>query len=287
MSDSIFVTYHIKLFPRSSPRKLKVRSDLDILATANNESNKNNTVLAKKRQIDLNFKSSRKLQQYRLIRFVSNAFNEFFFIRLSILLWKQHKDDSVTSNTYWLRMLKTLDRGFYNILNITDLWFLVFVFPIVSYGDSLWFNVKLLFSRTVNNLAKDISPLAKWFEKKVSKKMDFIFLPLYLFLINSILLKFGVNYLKNDQPSSETSGLFRLIYLIFKIKLLLFDFLVKSIVSIFRKPVDYLIHINSLLNHYLSHQNRINVQSISIVIQSVIIILWLELNDYFGKGSSS
>lgn len=287
MSDSIFVTYHIKLFPRSSPRKLKVRSDLDILATANNESNKNNTVLAKKRQIDLNFKSSRKLQQYQLIRFVSNAFNEFFFIRLSILLWKQHKDDSVTSNTYWLRMLKTLDRGFYNILNITDLWFLVFVFPIVSYGDSLWFNVKLLFSRTVNNLAKDISPLAKWFEKKVSKKMDFIFLPLYLFLINSILLKFGVNYLKNDQPSSETSGLFRLIYLIFKIKLLLFDFLVKSIVSIFRKPVDYLIHINSLLNHYLSHQNRINVQSILIVIQSVIIILWLELNDYFGKGSSS
>lgn len=276
MNNSIFVTYHIKLFPRSPPRKLHRNSPLLHSLTKTNNFNT-------KRQIDFFFKSSRKLQQYRLIRFISNTFNGIFFIRLSILFWKQYKEESITSNKYWVRVLKLVDQGFYHILNVTDLWFVVFAFPIVSYGDSLWFNMKHIFNREFNNLIKESSPLCKWFERYVFKKVDSIFTPIYLFLIDTVLTKGKLNILKNEQLSSEVSGLVRLIYIILKIKFLIFDYLIRLLISVFQRPFNYLMRINNLLNYYLSHQNRINLISVLRLFQNVVVILWLEWKEYFGK----
>lgn len=273
MDNPKFVTYKIKMF--TSPRKLKISSHLPLeetkLKRTKQQQQQNETVI---------FKSTRKLQQYKLIRSSFNVINSIWFVKLGWLVWLQLNDDLIIQqNTFLQILLRGVDNGLYTILKMTDLGFIIIVFPIVSYLDSIYYKLKINTSNMFNTMVNTILPIGGWLETNIFQTINIISNPIY-----NLLLK--ISFIENQVPSQldqDISGVMKLLLILFNLKTNLVNYIVCLILSIFTTPLNYVFHINTLFNYQLVHQNRITLESFSRICQNVAFEIWMEWVSYFQK----
>lgn len=268
MDNPEFVTYQIKMFP--SPKKLKTRP-----VTIQQESRD----VRKRQEGNLIFKSTRKLQQYKLIRFSFSFINEIFLFKLVWLVWTQYNEDNIIQNKYSQTLLRWGDTGVYTVLKVTDFGFILIAYPVVRYIDSFYYKLKVGISNKMNSFIVMILPFIGWLETNIFQRLDFIFTPVYRGMTK-------LSFLKNNITRGEVqdrSGVLRIGTVLLQLKLLLFNYLTSTIISTFTTPVNYLIHINTLFNYQLTHQTRITFTSVCRMCQNVFIEIWLEWVHYFEK----
>lgn len=278
MDNPEFVTYKIKMFP--SPRKLKISSHLPL---DERKTTKNKQQQQQQSQNTLIFKSTRKLQQYKLIRTSFNVINAICFVKLGWLVWIQFNDDLVQHNGGVQLLLRWMDNTVYTFLKMTDLGFIIIVFPIVSYLDTIYYKSRTNVSSMFNTIVGKVMPLGGWLETHIFQNMNVVANPIYIFLLKITLI--------NDQTSQfhqdDMSAIMKIILISFQLKTNLLNYLVCFILSIITTPLNYVIHINTLFNYQLAHQNRITLDSLSRIFQNVAFEIWMEWVSYFQKDRTA
>lgn len=276
MDNPVFITYHVKLFP-NAPRKLQISSQLDSLV-GNRDLTKGPDTFS--------FKSSRKLQQYRLIRFTINFLKDIFVVRLIWVFWKQYQDETRLQNKYWQPLLRLLDKGVYEFLKITDLGFIIIAFPIVTYVETQCYNLRNSFMKRINIFMSTNSSFWGWLETQLFQNVDLLFAPIYKVLVKISFIKIN-NNTEGGREQNNSSNMVKIFQLLMKNKIYLISYVINLIIPIFTTPFNYIIHINDLLNYQLSHQSRLNIVTLSRIFQNVAIQIWLEAVSYFGGSEDS
>lgn len=166
---------------------------------------------------------------------------------------------------------------------MTDLGFIIIVFPIVSYLDTIYYKSRTNVSSMFNTIVGKVMPLGGWLETHIFQNMNVVANPIYIFLLKITLI--------NDQTSQfhqdDMSAIMKIILISFQLKTNLLNYLVCFILSIITTPLNYVIHINTLFNYQLAHQNRITLDSLSRIFQNVAFEIWMEWVSYFQKDRTA